>query len=260
MIHPLKSFYYNLHMKVVISLTSIPSRFISLPIVIDRLTHQTCHEIWLNIPKSYNRFPEWDKSFPLDFFNFGSKLKINCECEDLGPGTKVIAPAQHLDPEDIIVYLDDDTNYDPKLVMNLLKWFKTDEKSAWGLSGFTFDNYFQKRYPRQHGLPMDVLEGYGAVIVKAGWIQKLTEEFKELREEARAADDVILSNLLTKQGVTLRTVYTAECHIGHIQQLPYGFGPDALHHQFQGGHHENYLNVLKSLEVKGKSYFKYRCS
>jgi hypothetical protein len=243
-------------MKVVISLTSIPPRFENLYIVIERLSQQTCHEIWLNIPTTYNRFPEWKGKIPE---NFNIKLKIN-RCEDFGPGTKVIAPAQHLDPEDLIVYLDDDTFYDPKLVTNLLKWFKTDERSAWGLSGFTFENYFQKKYPRSHGVPVDVLEGYGAVIVKAGWIQKLTDEFKELQAEAKAADDIILSNLLTKQGVTLKTIYTPDCHNGQIHQLLYGFGPDALHHQFQGGHHENYLNVLKSLEVKGKSYFKYRCS
>ena len=106
---------------------------------------------------------------------------------------------------------------------------------------------------------MDVLEGYGAVLVKAGWIQNLVDEFKELREEAKAADDVILSNLLTKQGVQLKTVCTPDCHINQIQQLQYGFGQDALHHQFEGGHHENYRNVLKSLQDKGKSYFKYKC-
>jgi len=241
-------------MKVIISLTSIPSRFPFLNSVIEKLP---CDEIWLNIPLKYNRFPEWDGQIPS--FNFGSKLKIN-RCDDLGPGTKAIGPASRLDPEDLIVYLDDDTNYDSKLVTNLLKWFKLDPGSAWGLSGFTFENYFQKKYPRSHGSPVDVLEGYGAVIVKAGWIQKLTQEFKELKEEAKAADDLILSNLLTKQGVSLKTVYTPECHIGQINQLNYGFGPDALHHQFRGGHHENYLNVLKSLEDKGKSYFKYKCS
>jgi hypothetical protein len=132
--------------------------------------------------------------------------------------------------------------------------------SAWGLSGFEFKNYFQKMYPRQHGVPLDVLEGYGAVIVKAGWIQRLSVEFKELREEARTADDIILSNLLHKQGIKLKTVCTPECNVGMLRQLEFGFGPDALHHQFSGGHHENYTNVLKSLEHKGKSYFMYTCS
>ena len=244
-------------MKVVISLTTIPSRFEHLQNTIKNLESQTCHEIWVNIPQKYSRFPEWDGTVPPIF---GSKLKVNRECEDLGPGTKVIGPAFHLDPEDIIVYLDDDTNYETKLVTNLLKWWKTDQKSAWGLSGFHLQYYFEKRYPRTHGVPIDVLEGYGAVLVKAGWIQNLVAEFKELREEAKAADDIILSNLLIKQGVQLKTVCTPECHIGQIQQLQYGFGQDALHHQFEGGHHENYRNVLKSLEDKGKSYFKYKCS
>jgi hypothetical protein len=205
----------------------------------------------------YQRFPEWNGTVPPIF---GSKLKINRECEDLGPGTKVTGPATHLDPDDLIVYLDDDTNYDLKLVTNLLKWWRTDTRSAWGLSGFNFKNYFEKRYPRIHGVPLDVLEGYGAVIVKAGWIQNLIPEFKELREEAKAADDVILSNLLAKQGVSLKTVFTPECNIDQIQQFQYGFGPDALHHQCPGGHHENYSKVLKSLEDKGKNYFRYKCS
>jgi len=245
-------------MKVIVSLTSIPSRFDKLQNVVEKLMGQTCHEIWVNIPKSYRRFPEWNGQLPT-LTNFDSKLKINSECEDFGPGTKVIAPAQYLNPDDLIVYLDDDTNYDPKLVTNLLKWFHVDPKSAWGLSGFNFSNYFEKRYIRTHGLPVDVIEGYGSVIVKAGWIQNLIEEFKELREEAKAADDVILSNLLAKQGVSLKTVFTPDCHIGQVQQLQYGFDQDALHHQFQGGHHENYYKVLKSLEDKGKSYFKYKC-
>jgi hypothetical protein len=184
-------------------------------------------------------------------------VKVNRECEDVGPGTKAIGPASNLDPDDVIVYLDDDTLYDEKMVTNLLKWWKTDTKSAWGLSGFDFENYFKRHYPRQHGTPLDVLEGYGAVVVKVEWIQNLITEFKELRDEAKAADDVILSNLLTKQGVKVKTVFVPECHIGQVRQLSYGFDSDALHHS---GHHDNYKRVLKSLEDKGKNYFKYKCS
>jgi hypothetical protein len=242
-------------MKVVISLTSIPSRLNNLISILELLKLQIHNELWINIPKNYNRFPDWDGIIP----NFDSKIIVN-SCEDYGPATKVIGPATILDPDDLIIYLDDDTIYDERLVMNLLKWWKTDQKSAWGLSGFNFENYFKRIYPRQHGQSVDVLEGYGAVIVKAGWIQNLIEEFKELSTEAARADDVILSNLLTKQGIGLKTVYTAECNIGQIRQLYYGFGLDALHHQTPGGHHENYRRVLESLEAKGKSYFKYKCS
>ena len=242
-------------MKVVISLTSIPSRFDKLISILDLLKLQIHNELWINIPKNYKRFPDWNGIIP----NFDSKIIVN-SCEDYGPATKVIGPAMKLDPDDLIVYLDDDTVYDERLVTNLLKWHQTDPTSAWGLSGFNFENYFNKNYPRQHGQCVDVLEGYGSVIVKAGWIQNLMEEFNELSEEASRADDVILSNLLARQGVGLRTVFTPTCNIGQIQQLGYGFEKDALHHLTQGGHHENYHIVLKSLEAKGKSYFKYKCS
>lgn len=242
-------------MKLIISLTSIPSRFANLVYIIKNLKKQLHNEIWINIPHTYKRFPEWDGVIP----DLGDGVIVN-SCEDYGPATKVIGPAIHLNPDDLIVYLDDDTIYDERLVTHLLKWWKTDETCAWGLSGFNFENYFLKNYPRQHGTRVDVLEGYGAVIVKARWIQNLVEEFKDLRDEASRADDVVLSNLLTKQGVGLRTVYTPQCHVGQLQQLDYGFGKDALHHLTPGGHHENYRKVLESLEHKNKSYFTYKCS
>ena len=245
-------------MKVIVSLTTIPSRFDKLQTVLPGLLSQTCHEVWLNIPPKYNRFPDWDGQLP-DLSNFDSKLKINRDCEDLGPGTKFMGPASHLDPEDLIVYVDDDTNYDSKLVMNLLKWFMTDTKSAWGLSGFNFETYFEGKFPRQHGVPLDVLEGYGSVIVKAGWLQKILPEFKELLD-VTWHDDMILCNLLEKHGIKRKTVFVPECNIGQLNQYNYGFEADALHHiAGDGGHVSNNLKILKGFEDKGKMYFSYKC-
>jgi hypothetical protein len=246
-------------MKVIVSLTTIPSRFDKLQVILPGLLEQTCHEVWLNIPPRYNRFPDWDGQLP-DLSNFDSKLKINRDCEDLGPGTKFMGPATHLGPEDLIVYVDDDTKYDSKLVTNLLKWFMTDTQSAWGLSGFNFETYFEGKFPRQHGVPLDVLEGYGSVIVKAGWIQKILPEFQELLEEASMADDVIICNLLEKHHITRKTVFVPECNLGQLRQYQYGLEGDALHLQVEGGHMENYRRVIKSLEHKDKNYYKFKCS
>jgi hypothetical protein len=245
-------------MKVVVSLTSVPSRFDKLEAVLTPLLLQTCHEIWLNIPPKYDRFPEWDGMVPGWLFNFDPKLKVNLDCEDLGPGTKFFGSAKHLDPEDLIVYLDDDTDYDPRLVTNLLKWRRTDPTSAWGLSGFNFETYFKGVFPRQHGVPVDVLEGYGSVIVKAGWIHKIEAEYKELLDVTRN-DDMILSNLFEKYGIERKTCYTPDFHLGHVRQRDYGFGPDALHNAW-GGHSQNNQKVLKGFEDKGKNYFSYKCS
>lgn len=243
--------------KVIISLTTIPSRLGELNPVLIELSKQTCHEIWLNIPKKYNRFPEWDGTIP-DVLETIPKVRVNRDCEDVGPGTKIFGVLNKgLDSRDLIIYLDDDTLYDEKMVTNLLKWHRTDPTCAWGLSGFKFENYFSKNYPREHGTLHDVLEGYGGVIMKLKWIRDIHDEFKELASEAKFADDVVISNLLEKIGVGRKTVCTPECNIGQIKQMSYGFGSDALHHQISGGHHENYRRVLTCLKDKAKNYFKY---
>ena len=244
-------------MKVVISLTTIPSRFDKLGPILQGLALQTCHEIWLNIPHRYTRFPEWDGVVPDDLHNINPKIVINRDCEDFGPGTKFIAPALKLLPDDLIIYVDDDTTYDPHLAKNLLKWHLTDTKSAWGLSGFKFEDYFKDHFLRQHGAPLDVLEGYGSVIVKAKWVQEALPEFKELLD-VTWHDDMLLCNLLEKAGVPRKTVFTPDCNISHVRQFGYGFESDALHVVAgPGGHKENNAKILKDLEVKGKLYYKY---
>jgi hypothetical protein len=241
-------------MKVIISLTSVPPRFKYLPAILERLEHQMCHEIWVNIPRTYKRFPDWDGSFD---FKFSSKIVVNRDCEDLGPGTKMFGPLKFLEPGDIIVYLDDDTNYDPKLVTNLMKWWRTDQKSAWGLSGFNFENYFKGEYPRQHGVPLDVLEGYGAVLVKTEWLRLVETEFKELTE-LTWHDDMILCNLFAKHGIARKTVHTPTCHIGQVQQFNFGFEEDALHHVAGGSHTSNNKKILELFELKNKNYYNYK--
>jgi len=245
-------------MKVVVSLTSTPPRFQYLGPVLEALARQACHEVWLNVPRKYGRWPEWDGATgvpePMD-----PKIHVNRDCEDFGPATKFIGPALHLGPEDLIVYVDDDTVYDERLVTNLLKWHRLDPKSAWGLSGFNFEQYFKGQYPRQHGQPVDVLEGYGSVLVKAGWIQQVLPEFKELLE-VTWHDDMILCNLLEKAGLKRKTVYVPDANVGQVRQLQYGFQEDALHHVAGGSHQTNNLKILRDFEAKGKLYYKYKCS
>lgn len=240
-------------MKVVISLTSIPSRTDKLAPILENLSQ---FEIWLNIPRKYERFPNWDGVVP----SYGQHVRVNRECEDFGPGTKFLGPIEHLGPDDLMVYIDDDTLYSPDTIENLLKWHRVDPNSAWGLSGFDFELYFQGLYPRRHGVPVDILEGYGSVIVKVEWIRKISDEFKSLWKLAKFADDILVNNLFEKHGIKRKTVCTPACNVGQIRQCQYGFETDALHHQVQGGHKQNYINVLKELEDKGKNYFSYKCS
>jgi hypothetical protein len=247
-------------MKVIISLTSIPTRFDKLHTIVEDLKKQMCNEIWVNIPKKYKRFPDWDGVFP--YSDFGEKVIINRDCDDWGPGTQAMGPIAKTDA-DIIVYVNDDTLYDPKMTLNLVKWHQVDSKSVWGLSGFSFDTYFKGQYPRQHGVPVDVLESYGACIAKTSWLRDIFQEFLEL-SEVTWNDDMLLSNLYEKHGIKRKTVFTPECNLGQLRQLAYGFGPDALHHlaaEASGtselSHTNNNKKILRDFEAIGKNYYKF---
>jgi len=77
--------------KFCISLSSIPSRFVSVKKVVDSLNSQTIRpsKIFLNIPFVYKRFPDI-KDVNLDIFQDikDDNFEIS-RCEDYGPGTKL---------------------------------------------------------------------------------------------------------------------------------------------------------------------------
>jgi hypothetical protein len=214
---------------------------------------QAVDEVWINIPHAYGRFPHWDGLLP-HTLSADERVKINRVTRDYGPGTKFIGPALALDSEDIIMYADDDTLYPPNLASGLLKWYRTDPSCAWGLSGFNFTDYFQGVYPRKHGMRVDVLEGYGGVVVKAGWVQAVLPEFIDLLE-VTWHDDMIFCNLLEKSNIPRKTVCVPDCNLGALQQLQFGFTADALHHVAGGSHVENNKKILQDFKSLGKKFY-----
>ncbi len=239
-------------MVIKISLTSIPPRFDKLQNMINTL--RVGDEIWINIPYKYPRFPDWSGELPA--LRSDMRLVINRCDEDLGPATKIFPTALASDPDDIIVYIDDDTYYEQQTLIGLVKHF--DGTSVIGTSGFDLKNYFKRQYPRGHLTSVDVIEGYGAVVTKAKWFQDIYKDFLTLKDESKFADDLVISNLLEGIGIPRKTICTMECNIGQIKQYSYGFESDSLHKQTDGGHHENYARVLDSLTLKGKNYFNYK--
>ena len=106
-------------MKTILSFTTIPPRFQYVTDYIENLKKlENFDEIWVNIPKKYNRFPNWDGIFPYE--NFGPKVIINTDCEDLGPGTSAFAPIIKKSDADILIVVNDDTIYQTDLIIHLI--------------------------------------------------------------------------------------------------------------------------------------------
>ncbi len=96
--------------KFCISLSSIPSRFQSVKEVINSLNQQTIKpgKIFLNIPFSYQRFPEI-KDVNIDTFKDIKDDNFEIvRCEDYGPGTKLLGSISLLKNFDYVILVDDD--------------------------------------------------------------------------------------------------------------------------------------------------------
>jgi len=231
----------------VISLTSIPSRFQYLPQIVNNLLEQEgSPTVYVCIPDRYNRFPDVEVVPPV--FN-SDRVKV-LRGRDYGPATKFIATALVVPDDEKIVYVDDDTDY-PRCLARILSMFKD---GVWGLSGFTFSEYFSGNFCRANK-EVDVIEGYGGVCIQAKIIKNNLEKILEILE-LTYNDDMALSNVLHFLGVPIRTVVSSVCHLGMIKQYQFGFGQDALHfNNGEGSHMENNKRILKTFSDKNVNYF-----
>jgi hypothetical protein len=242
-------------MKTIISLTSIPSRFKTLPaIVYDLEKNQDVDEIWVNIPYKYNRFPDVEVILP--DFSLCSKVVIN-RCIDYGPGTMYMGPANSEECDaDLVIVVNDDTKYPADMSKKFVDLYKS-EQCCWCMSGFRVKEYIQNngrvgRYNRDY---VDVTESYGGVILDMKWLRDMKDTFLDFYK-LTYNDDIIISNLLSKMGVGKKSICERGMNLGMIKQYSYGMGEDALfQNNGEGSHVENNKRVFKMLEDENLSYF-----
>jgi hypothetical protein len=242
-------------MKTIISLTSIPSRFKTLPaIVYDLEKNQDVDEIWVNIPYKYNRFPDVEVVLP--DFSLCSKVVLN-RCIDYGPGTMYMGPANSNECDaDLVIVVNDDTKYPADMSKKFIDLYKS-EQCCWCMSGFRVEEYIQNngrvgRYNRDY---VDVTESYGGVILDMKWLRDMKDTFLDFYK-LTYNDDIIISNLLSKMGVGKKSICEQGMNLGMIKQYSYGMGEDALfQNNGEGSHVENNKRVFKMLEDENLSYF-----
>jgi hypothetical protein len=195
-----------------LSLTSIPPRHKHLPRFVKKLLLQS-DAVHVCIPRKYNKYPE-PFAFPEPK---DPRIKVIRPEVDYGPATKFLAcPREGVS---CIIYVDDDTEYPETLVKSLLAAHEKDPDAVWGLSGFVIDEYRENNIKNFHGRRVDVVEGYGGVLIPT---KVLGEHFDEIVENLGPNDDIALSKVLERHGVPRRIVCTEDCHIGLVKQFNLG--------------------------------------
>lgn len=128
--------------RLVVGLSSIPSRFSSLNVTLNSLQNQTrkIDEIYLYIPTYYKRFKIYvtPEIIP-DFISTYTNVKI-VTGEDYGPISKLfVSLSREIDPETSVLICDDDCAYDKNWVKMLEDGLNRYEKSVVSCRGRIFN-------------------------------------------------------------------------------------------------------------------------
>ena len=189
-------------MRVVVSLSTIPSRIKTLNTVLKSLLNQT-----YPIDLIYINLPYWSKredcEYPLpDLYNFSTQIRI-LRCEDHGPITKLYPVlAEETDPETLIITVDDDCNYSTDGIETLVRWAEEFPDAAIGSAGITVGRWYNYLgYVRNTSkvTPVSILEGYSGCAYRRKFFQDDLIDYNDAPKEAFYHDDFWISGYLDPQ-------------------------------------------------------------
>lgn len=183
--------------KVVISMTSVPTRNGTLGPTLASLRNQTRlpDEIRLYLGDGCDHV-SWKN-------NDGPEL--NCiSSTDYGPVTKLSAAVDdRVRPDAIVITVDDDIVFAPLWLERLLGYVEQYPNEAIGMAGWNIDTLLSTgRYERAAG-PCDVIEGFGGVAYRKWFFD---QEILHPPKDIKFVDDVWISSYLNRLGIVRRVV------------------------------------------------------
>lgn len=135
---------------IIVTLTTIPTRFEYLYITINSILSQSMlpDSIIIHIPKEYNNYSYKPNMIPI----FSSeKVIINNDVKDYGPATKLLG-LYHSDlynkmsNDDIIIVIDDDRIYNHDFIKNMLYYHNIYLDKALTIAGWDIETISNNKY------------------------------------------------------------------------------------------------------------------
>lgn len=247
--------------QVVIALSTTPHRIAEIKSTLDSLTNQKLQApIYLSVPYTFKRdnidyvIPDWLHSYP------GVTI---LRTKDYGPATKLLGLLEQVDlePNTIIITVDDDVIYPKNLVLHLVYKAKQNPNAAIGIIGadFDYDAPWQIATDSLWGLTnistpnarVSVLKGYGGVAYRKKFFNANIFNLAKDAEPCYNTDDILISYSLAQQHIP-RTVLINDfiSPINIRWQTELGNSGDALHLQSTRlvDKHKNCLAYLHNLD------------
>lgn len=191
--------------RIVVSLTTIPSRAAHLAPVLRSLLDQTepADRIVLALPRQSLKGQPYPPPEALDLPPGVDVLA----CEDIGPATKLV-PVLRAEPDALIVVVDDDVIYPEGFIAALLGAHRRDRTAAIGLRGVALcpgTRFADLDHVMATGItetkPVDVLFGTWGYLLPVGALLSDIGDFTDAPPGMRFVDDVWISGHLSRTGV-----------------------------------------------------------
>jgi len=215
---------------VIVSLTSTPSRIAKIAPTLYSLIDQSIKpsDIYINIPEKYRDMDEYD--IPNDITKL-SLVTVKRIEKDLGPASKLlpILKLSHIDPNTMIIILDDDQIYSDKLIENYITFEKVYPNSALCLCGWRVPSngkhnsrkslrgsgvkIFQPKPNIQQDENIEILQGASSFMVKPRFFNADVFDYSDAPKQAFFVDDIWFSGHLARNGINKKVIKT---------KMPYG--------------------------------------
>jgi hypothetical protein len=197
--------------KIIVSLTTIPSRVNNLPLVVDSILNNTIVPdiIYINIPRISSKE---NKEYEIpEELKLNNKVKINITEKDFGPLTKLYPTLlEELDPESVIICVDDDKEYDDHLIEHLLLASEKYPHSCICISGWNYINLGILALPITIPINnmvknVDILQCYNGVLYKRKFFKDDFDEYINI-EECKTTDDISISKYLNNNEIEILSI------------------------------------------------------
>lgn len=260
--------------KIIVTLTTSPSRILLLEPVIQSILNQDyqIEGIEINVPLKYKNRDEY--TIP-DFLNKYDKVKVFRIQSDLGPATKIIPTLmRYIDnPDTFIVSVDDDHKYPKQIVSTLIKGLVLyGDKNIYTIGGI---NMFVGAKETLTGYnvyktgKVDVLEGvFGVLYNPRLFTRELSEYINRVIQckECLTSDDITISNYCHMKDISIIrlnfksfnkwTLYK-KIIFNKLEIKLAGQDKNAIH-LMKGGHKKRYFKACVFLKENGLLYLNIR--
>jgi hypothetical protein len=219
-------------------MTTSPTRISQVINVLRTLDLSLVTEIFLVLPQQFSRGGEY--LIPAELLNY-PKLRILRTPTDLGPITKLLPAvreirqrrdASSLDP--LLITIDDDIGYGFSMVRERrYHYFESDEPTVFAASTqpLAMWNLDESKWPQGESEGQRIVsEGFAAVAYPVNSLDVDTmESLSQISTACKFSDDLVISYVLSSNGIPKKTVNSIYYNINRIVEFSYGMREDALH-------------------------------